>query len=176
MRRVLGGVLVVAVSLCAAIFLSPASAGRVSSGPSSAVRTIEPTLPLVLDLHLEGVERRTGGGAARLIADLDAGAAIDDVTLSLVLPPGAEAPDDPWLGSPPRRFAAGERRHYVIPVKTRGGGPQPIAIVGSYRLSDGRVLMVRQGVTLRTDPATRFERDHLGAHEMMAVPQGDLPR
>ncbi|HXH27672.1 MAG TPA: hypothetical protein VNL37_01435, partial [Candidatus Polarisedimenticolia bacterium] len=77
---------------------------------------------------------------------------------------------------PPLRLQSGERRHYVIPLRTVVDGPQPINVTGTYRLADGRVLPVRQGLTLRTVPAARFERDHLGAHEMMAVPLGDLPQ
>src|SRR5689334_7158588 len=72
---------------------APASVADTPRGKLEAP-TVEPTLPLVLDLSLEGVEKVRGGVEARLILDFRPLADLVDVVIRPILPPEVIAGDD----------------------------------------------------------------------------------
>jgi hypothetical protein len=139
--------------------------------------TIEPTLPLVVDLRLEGIERRGEGGTARLEVGLVAGSPIEGLRLTLRLPEGVAAHEPPpaALGEP-LDLAAGGRRAFVLRLATARDGSFPIRIEATYALPDGRAVHAEQGATLYLGPPVRPGRSHAGAYEVMGVPLEELAR
>lgn len=147
---------------------APAAPGGVPARPVPPP-TVEPTLPLLVDLSLEGVEKGRGGVSARLVLELGALADLGEVTIHPILPPGLAA--DPGGTFPERldRLDRGSKRRFVLPIHATGPGRQPIRIEVEFDDGSGRRLRLGQGITLDPDaePAGRL---NAGAYEVMAVP------
>lgn len=139
--------------------------------------TIEPTLPLVVDLRLDGIEPRGRGGSARLEVALEAASAIERLTLALRLPEGIAALDLPPAAFTDRlRLAAGERRTFVLPLSAARQGAFPIAVEAAYTLPDGRTFRTRHGADLTLGAPAHPGRSHAGAYEVMGIRLEDLGR
>jgi len=167
------------LSAAALTCLMAAPAGRSAPGPSGtprAHRTIEPILPVTIDLRVAHVTRGPVGGTARLVASIDADRSAGGVEISLRLPPGVSV-DDGDL-EPGQRLALGSSGHRVLRASLRAerDADLPIQIEASFHLPDGTPLVSRQGITLPFGPRRPPGRIHLGAYEMMGVPLQDLSR
>lgn len=174
MRRVLPLTLAVIVLSCLAVAASRSVTGlRELPG---ARRTIEPTLPVTIDLRLVQVDRRPAGGTARLEALIDADRSVSAVEITLRLPAGVSAAGGDLEPGRPVALRASGRRLLAASLQTARNEDLPIQIVASFRLPDGTPVISRQGVTLRLGPSRPAGRMHLGAYEMMAVPAPDLAR
>jgi len=151
--------------LVAARWLHPASVQ-----PTPGLRpTIEPTLPLTLDLRALPADPARGE-PPRLEATLVAWSDLRDVSLSLVLPEDVDG--DPGTLSADRASAlpAGEKRVYIVPLQARRAGAFPVRLEAFFRLPDGTVLHTQQGVLWRSGITPPEGRHHAGAYEWMGVP------
>jgi len=156
------------VLVVAAFWLRPAS-----SRPHSATHaTIEPTLPLTLDL--QAIPQDPGRGLPpRLEATLEASGELQELTLSLVVPEALSADAGGMESGPPGSLHAGESRTYSIPIHAKRAGAFPIRLEASFRLPDGRVFHTQQGIIWRNDAAAPQGQHHAGAYEWMGVPVGE---
>jgi hypothetical protein len=151
------------------------SAASACNGRGSAVSfraahpTVEPTLPLVLEMRLEGVERTDAESRVRLIVVVTADRDIRDLELELPAASGGEKLDTLELPVQPIDLAAGSSRTFTIPVRAPGGRDLKLRLNASFRTREGQVLHQGQGVTLKARPG-QAGRSHLGAWEVMAVP------
>jgi hypothetical protein len=153
------------VLVVAALWLHPAS-----SGPNTATRpTIEPTLPLYLDLGILPADQARGV-PPRLQATLDASGDLQEVFLSLVLPEAVSAGAEVFESGHPTALRAGEKRVYSVPIQARRAGAFPIKLEASFRLPDGRVFHTQQGIVWRVGAAGASGHHHAGAYEWMGVP------
>src|SRR5260221_10968539 len=110
--------------------------------------TIEPTLPLLINLKLTGQHGGAQGGVARLEVSLDAGAPLDDVALILVLPDGLKAEDGPLARGLHMPLAQGEHRGYIVPLSAGRAGRFPLRVHAAFRLADGRSFEPNQASLL----------------------------
>jgi hypothetical protein len=151
----------------------PPGAGR----PAAArpVPTIEPTLPLVIDVRFENIGRGAGATSALLVVEVTGADEIRDLVLETAMPAGLRPAGPARLPRGPMRFARGQVRRFVLPVSGDGTGRHAVRLEAVFRDMLGRTLRLGQGATL--DPAAPAAgRSHLGAYEMMAVPIEELPR
>src|SRR5262245_8479187 len=159
--------LFVALSIAAVAALWP---GRGFFRPSGDPRsTIEPTLPLVVDLR-EVPADPAGGTPPGMQVLVDASSDLQDVSFTLVLPDGLSGDGDALSNGRGRTFKAGERRAFVVPLQAHRAGEFPIRLEVSFRLPDGRVLHTQQGMMWRSGVHPREGRLHAGAYEWMGVP------
>jgi len=144
--------------------------GRGFLRPSGDSRsTIEPTLPLVVDLR-ELPADPAGGRPPGIQVTVDAESDLQDVSLSLLLPDGLSGDRDALSDGRGRAFKAGDRRSFVVPLQARRAGEFPIRLEVSFRLPDGRVLHTQQGMMWRSGAPLHQGRLHAGAYEWMGVP------
>jgi hypothetical protein len=156
------------VLVVAAFWLHPAS-----SRPHSAAHpTIEPTLPLTLDLQAIPADP-VRGLPPRLRATLGASGDLQDVNLSLVVPETLSADAAEIESGPPGSLRGGENRTYSIPIREKRAGSFPIRLEASFRLPDGRLFHTQQGIVWRSGAAAPQGRHHAGAYEWMGVPVGE---
>jgi hypothetical protein len=172
MRRLTARLALVALAF-ACLLASPASDLSLATGrprPSPGA-TIEPVLPLTVDLRVASVhEGRGGGGSARLEAEIEAGPEIREASLILVLPDGLRAEAGALATGITIPLAAAERRLYAVPLRAERAGSFPIRLHVSFSLPDGRTFQTQQGATLRVGPRPEWPRSNAGASEYMAVP------
>jgi len=138
--------------------------------------TIEPTLPLLINLKLTGQHGGAQGGVARLEVTLDAGASLDDVALTLVLPDGLKAEDGPLSRGLHTPLARGEHRGYIVPLSAGRAGRFPVRVHAAFRLADGRSFETNQASLLSLGVTAPEGRSNAGAYEFMGVPQEELSR
>jgi hypothetical protein len=174
MRRASVFTLICSAALCALIV--PGLRQATVAGPATLQShpTIEPTLPLALNLILTAVDGGPRGGTAVLEVAAEAGADLQDLSLSLKL---ADALRRDGLFLPQGASIAmrrGESRRFTVPLSSSRAGEFPIRLEASYRLGDGRTIEAAQGVTLRIGVAPPEGRENAGAYEFMAVPLDDL--
>jgi hypothetical protein len=131
--------------------------------------TVEPTLPLLLEMRLEDVEQTVEESRARLVVVITADIDIYDLELALPAPSGGARLDTLEIPVQPIDLAAGSSRSFSIPVRGPGRRDLPLRLTASFRTRGGQVLHVGQGATLKAD-AGRAGRSHAGAWEVMAVP------
>jgi len=144
--------------------------GRGSPIPFRAAHpTVEPTLPLLLEMRLEEVERTDGEARARLVVVVTADRDIRDLELELPGTSGGEKLDTLEIPVQPIDLAAGSSRTFTIPVRAPGRRDLALRLNASFRTREGQVLHLGQGVTLKARPE-QVGRSHLGAWEVMAVP------
>ncbi len=169
MRRVSRQTLIAVTAACLL------AAGPVRSPDPPPAPTIEPTLPLSLDLRLGPVDERGHGGSTTLTVEAVAGPDLEAVALLLVLPEGVRTPDPQGLAGVPAGLARGAGRRFVVSLEADRKGVFPIRVEASYRLPDGTVFRTQQGETLRIGSPARPGRSNAGALEFMGVPL-DEPR
>ncbi|HEU5394638.1 MAG TPA: hypothetical protein VFV36_07515, partial [Candidatus Methylomirabilis sp.] len=116
--------------------LAHGAAGTVSETPRP---TIEPTLPLVVDMRLSGLDRHEGRARGRLHIDLTADGDLDQVEPTLALPGALRVVDGTAL---PLVFglANGERRRFVLAVEGPDDLDLPIRLEVAFRNADGRTF------------------------------------
>jgi len=148
---------------------APAPAGSSPARRAVPAPTVEPTLPLVIDLALEGVEKRPGGLEARLVFDLRPLADLRNLVIRTILPPTLTAEDADAIPERLATVARGPARRFVLPLHAAGDGRREIRVEVEFDDAQGRHLRLGQGVTLDPDPAPAG-RLNLGAYEVMAVP------
>lgn len=141
----------------------------VSRSTPATRATIEPTLPLAIDLSVqEGSPLH--GEPARLEAVIEAAADLRDVSLLPVFPEGLTGDGGPpgpvWLAA----LGPGERRVLSVPLRVLGAGDFPIRLEASFRLPDGREFRTQQGILWRRGPGAPEGRHNAGAYEFMAAP------
>ncbi|PYT17276.1 MAG: hypothetical protein DMF51_02820 [Acidobacteria bacterium] len=133
-------------------------------------RTIEPSLPLILELRVTPADAARGE-PARLEVSVDAATDLRDVTLSLSLPAGLRAESGPLEAIPsPGILRAHDRRAYSVPLTPLAAGDMPIRLGASFQLPDGREFRTEQGTLWRRGPARSEGRHNAGAYEVMGVP------
>jgi|SRR5262245_44521762 len=137
------------------------------SGDSRA--TIEPTLPLVVDLRQMPADP-VGGTPPGLQAIVDAKSDLQDVSFTLILPDGLSGDAGTLTAERVRAFKVGERRAFLVPLQALRAGDFAIRLEVSFRLPDGRVLHTQQGMMWRGGGRAREGRLHAGAYEWMGVP------
>jgi hypothetical protein len=147
---------------------APAPAGN-PARPKPQAPTVEPTLPLLLDLSLEGVEKAHGGAQARLVLDLRPLADLAEVQIRPVLPSDVDATVADAIPERIARLERGPTRRFVLPLHQRGEGRREIRVEVEFQDPQGRHLRLGQGITFDPDPAPAGHL-HLGAYEVMAVP------
>jgi len=153
------------VLVVAALWLRPAS----SRQNTATLPTIEPTLPLALDLEVLPADP-IRGTPSRLAATLDASRDLQEVSWSLVLPEAVGAGDQAIDPGHPFRLRSGERRIVTVPIQARRAGAFPLKVEVVFRLPDGRVFHTQQGIVWRNGVAAPGGRHHAGAYEWMGVP------
>ena len=173
------------VTLGTTVALALASAAGLCAlrPPQPAVRlpralhtTIEPTLPLAIDLNLVSVTEAGDGGSASLEISLATDPAIRDLEIALRLPEEVQAMDTAVLRGLGTHLASGERQRCVIPLRALRRGVFPVRVEASYRLEDGRTFRAGQGSTLRLGVPEPAGRISAGAYEFPAVPAEELRR
>jgi hypothetical protein len=139
--------------------------------------TIEPTLPLLIDLQFEHLKRTPQGWIGLLRVTLEAARRFPEISLHLNLPEGVRADAGDWLTEfRSLRLETGEKRVHAIPLSIAAEGAFPIRLEAVVDLSDGKTFRTQQGRTLRLGRSAEDGRYHLGAYEVMAVPVEDLPQ
>lgn len=166
----------IAVTVVLALAGSPAPPASGPAAASTPPATIEPTLPLAIDLRFESLAPDGTGGRAILVAEIVSDRTLHDLSLRLVLPDGVaiEGPDpfDAAHGS----LAALQGLRLAVPLRVARHAPLPIRVEASFRLEDGRAFRTLQGETLDLGQARPPGRSHAGAYEVMGVPLEDLGR
>jgi hypothetical protein len=151
------------------------SSGGAPGSPPRSRPTIEPTLPLLVDVRLSRVERTPARVRARLEVELRAQGALDSIALSAALPDGVRITGGAGLPGE-FRMEDGERRLLVLPLEGPAGRDLPIRIAGTFRTEDGRSFRLGHGATLETPRPETAGRSYLGAWEVPAVPRQALRR
>jgi hypothetical protein len=164
-----------AVTLVILSLLLATAGGAPVSAPAPTRTTIEPTLPLLVDMRFAGMERGAGLARGRLEIDLSADGDLDEIAASLVLPKGLRVADGAAL-PPALRLKSGERRRFILQVEGADDRDLPVRLDVAYRTADGRRFRVGQGVTLEGPRPDAAGRSRLGAWEVMAVPLEELER
>jgi hypothetical protein len=131
--------------------------------------TIEPSLPLTLDLRVLPADPDRGE-PEHLEATIVASSDLQDVSLSLVLPEGVEGDDTAFPAGDGQILHRGERRIVPVPLRTRSDGEFPIRLLATFRLPDGRHFRTEQGILWRSSGGGPAGRYHAGAYEWMGVP------
>ena len=161
---------ILVVALCvvlvaAALWLQPSPSQPISARPP----TIEPTLPLTIDLRALPADPRRGE-PPRLEATIDASSDLRDVSLTLILPEGLSVDSVDLSDRRTTALRSGERRVYLVPLQARRAGGFPVRLEASFRLPDGRVFHTQQGIVWRSGAAPPEGRHNAGAYEWMGVP------
>ncbi|HEU4401977.1 MAG TPA: hypothetical protein VFT43_07710 [Candidatus Polarisedimenticolia bacterium] len=168
--------LIAAASAC--LLAGPALGPPLPRATRSPLRapTIEPTLPVVLDLRPGVVLEAGKGGRSTLQAAVTTGQEVRDLTLRLVLPDGVAAEDEasrPEVLPAPTR---GGGRIYLLPLIATRQGSFPIRMEAEFTLDDGRVFQTTQGTTLNVGVREEPGRRNAGAIEYRGVPLEELSR
>jgi hypothetical protein len=144
--------------------------------PTLPAPTIEPTLPLTIDLRLADVARDKGRARATLEVDLVADADLRDVTWELDLPADVRLLDDPAGPHATGHLEKGQKRLSRLGLEAPADSDRVIHLRATFRDASGRLFKLGQGVTL-AGPRVRPEGElHAGAYEVMAASPDELPR
>ncbi len=164
----------ITVCLTVGAVLKPASSQQ--PPPSVPPPTIEPSLPVRVDMQLVSVNETGHGGTARLEVSVEAGARVSELSMDLRLPEDLRVQD----GTPTKGWVmsleASEHRRYEIPLVAVQNGVFPIRVEMSLRLPDGRSFRAGQGAVLRLGAPPAVGRMNAGAYEFRGVPLEELQR
>jgi hypothetical protein len=163
--------LTLALVLLGASWTVAVACGRRESAVSfrAAHPTIEPTLPLLVDMRFEGVERTAAESRARLVVMVTADQDIQNLELALPAPSDGASLDTLELPLQPINLAAGNSKTFTIPVRGPGHRDVALRLTASFRTKEGQTLHLGQGATLKGGPE-QPGRSHAGAWEVMAMP------
>ncbi len=150
-----------------AVQLSPPADPPTGSHPA----TIEPLLPVVIDLQFRNLARTRRGWQGVVLIEVVGDERPHDVSMRLLLPDGVDAVPGAWLTEIEgfRVFPGAARRH-AIPLKLPADGAYAIQVEAIVNLDDSTSLKTRQGRTLHVGRYRGEGRYHLGAYEVMGVP------
>lgn len=162
--------------LCTAVCPALKQADSLQAGGPAPGSTIEPTLPVAIDLRLLSIAGSGSGGTARLAVVVTPDAAIPEFSLDVLLPSGLRVQDGTPLRGLSASLEAGVPRRYEAPLLADRDGLFPIRAEIAFRLADGRAFRAGQGVTLRLGASQPAGRLAAGAYEVPAVPLEALPR
>ena len=170
--------ILIALSLIGLLPVWPAPPSSVPSRASgSRAATIEPTLPLTIDLRAAPAAGLPGGRArVDLEVEVEAGPEISDLSIALVLPDDLRALEDSFPSDPAISLPAAGRRRFDAHLVAARPGLFPVQVEVAFRDGVGREYHTRQGLDLRIGPPAPGGRAHSGAWEAMAVPLQELGR
>ena len=166
--------LALAAALLAAAPAPPPAAPAASSGalPARATSpppvTVEPTLPLRLDVAFESFER----GRGRVRIDLVAIDEVHDLEIELLHDAALAIPEETSLRRERLRLRPGEARGFRMDVEAKEDRDLPLRLEATFRTADGKILRLGQGTTLAGSRPPPQGRLHLGAHEYPALVLG----
>jgi len=132
--------------------------------------TIEPLLPVIIDLQFRNLTRTRLGWRGVALIEVVGDGLPRDVSMRLLLPDGVDADPGPWLTQIDRfRIFPGAARRHAIPLNFPADGAYAIQVEAIVELDDGTFLETRQGRTLHAGRYRGEGRYHLGAYEVMGV-------
>jgi len=173
--------------LAAAVLLAASPPAPVATGPAPGsargsertvpvAATVEPTLPLRIDLSFDSIERGGGRARGRLVVELVAIDEVRDLEVDLRHDDALTIPEAANLRRERLRLRRGERRAFRMAVEGRGERDLPLRIEATFRTADGLALSLGQGITLQKARPNGEARLHLGALEYPAlVLDGPIP-
>lgn len=144
--------------------------------PVPSAATIEPTLPLTIDLRLTDVTRDRGRAHATLEVELVADADLRDVTWEVDLPADVRLLDQSTGPHAAGHLAKGQKRLSKLGLEAPGDSDRAIHLHATFRDASGRVFELGSGVTLAGPRARPEGVLHAGAYEVMAATPDELPR
>lgn len=170
------------LALAAALLAAaPAPPAAVPAAPSDALpapstsppATVEPTLPLRLDVAFDSFERSGGRGRGRVRIDIVAVDEVHDLEIEMLHDQALAIPEETSLRRERLRLRPGETRSFRMDVEAREDRDLPLRLEATFRTADGTILRLGQGVTLQGSRPPPEGRLHLGAHEYPALVLGD---
>jgi len=141
----------------------------VSRAARSGHATVEPGLPLRIDLSIREDHARPGDPAT-LDAAIDAFDDLREVTLKWVFPAGVQQDGTEESTPAAMHLRSGERRVLHVPVRSSRQADLPIRIEASFQVPDGRVFRTEQGILWQRGPKKPQGQHHAGAFEVMGEP------
>lgn len=164
-----------AASLSAPSVPSVTAAGIAPRGGHSA-STVEPTLPLRIDLAFEAIERGNGRARGRLVVDVLAIDEVRDLEIDVRHDDALSIPEEATLERDRLRLRRGEMRRYRMAIEGREDRDLPLRLEATFLTADGILLRLGQGITLQKAKPPEQGRLHLGALEYPAlVLDGPIP-
>ena len=168
------------MALAAATLLAAASAPprvistascRVAPVPPAppAPATVEPTLPLRIDVTFEQVERSGGRGRGRVRIHLQAIDEVRDLEIEALHDKELSIPEESSLRRERLRLGRGETRVFLMDIEAREDRDLALRLEATFRTDDGTLLHLGQGVTLQGAKPAPAGRLHLGALEYPAL-------
>lgn len=154
--------------------------GAVSAAPPApsvrAASTVEPTLPLRIDLAFESIERGGGMARGRLSVELIAIDDVQDLEIDVRHDDALSIPEASVLKRDRLRLRRGERRRTLLAIAGRDDRDLPLHLEATFRTAGGVSLRLGQGITLEKAKPLGEGRLHLGALEYPAlVLDGPIP-
>ena len=151
---------------------------RPAHAPHSSHRaTVEPLLPVVIDLQFRNLTRTSHGWRGVALIEVVGDELPRDVSMRLLLPAGVDAVPGAWLTEIDRfRLLPGTARRHSIPLNLPGDGAYAIQVEAIVESDDGTSFKTRQGRTLHAGRDRGEGRYHLGAYEVMGVPIEELSK
>jgi len=169
--------ILIALFLTSLLPVWPAPPSSQPPGPGFRVSTVEPTLPLVVDLRaLPSVGSTNGRPRVDLEVEIEAGPVISDVSIALVLPDDLLPLEDSFPSGPTFSLPAAGRRRFGARLMAARPGRFPVRVEVAFRDGEGREYRTRQGLDLRLGPSAAEGRSNAGAWEVMGVPLQELGR
>jgi hypothetical protein len=148
---------------------APAPAVAPSAPPRQATpATVEPTLPIRVDLGLEAIERGKGRGRGRLRVSIEAIDEIRDLEIVLDPDPALSIPEAASLRHPIERLRRGEKRDVLLSIEGPDARDLPLKLKATFRTPEGTRLELGAGIAFPPKPAPEG-RLHAGALEYPAM-------
>ena len=155
--------------LAAALFAALPSAPAVPERAAPPASTVEPTLPLRIDLDIESIERSGGRARGLLRIDLVAIDEVRDVEIDVLHDDALSIPGEATLRLERLRLRRGERRDFRMEIEAKADRDLPLRLEATFRTADGTLLRLGQGITLERSKTFGEGRLHLGALEYPAL-------
>jgi hypothetical protein len=163
-------VLLVAMGLASAAVPSGGRLGAPAPPEThAAAPTIEPALPLRIDLTAADLQWSGDRGSARVEVSLVAEAGIRETRLDFEMPEGLSAEGEVPPANLPA-LTAGQSLRYVVPVRSARSGRFGVHVVADLRLDDGRSIRAGQGLDLSFGVPAPPCASNAGAYECSGVP------
>ena len=152
------------------------AAGVPAQAAPAPTSTVEPTLPLRIDLAFESIERGGGRARGRLSIDLLAIDEVRDLEIAVRHDQALSITEEPTLGRERLQLRRGEVRRDRMVIEGREDRDLPLHLEATFLTANGDVLRLGQGITLQKAKLEGEGRLHLGALEYPAlVLDGPIP-
>jgi len=172
-RQTLGNLLVLGFAGTALLAASGVIRGKENPRPGSHT-TVEPSLPLTLDVRLVNLQKNSRGGVASLALDVASAVDLDEVTVSAKLPGGVVFSDG--THSQTWKFDSKAKGTLRIPtdllVGYDGKFPVSVEVNGTFR---GNVIHRAMSYKLLVGGQEGLPPVRDGAIEFQGVPEGGRP-